>query len=369
VGVYCLYSVVRPESNWVYALSAFVAAQCVWHGIVTGGRRYGLMLFPVVWLAVLRFTMPEPRYETGTEAYHHLVRVTGSLVLGLQVLFAVADRRDAWHRVVRPLARPLQGWAALVMAGLSASLLAWAVHEESSGVFSLVLVIVAVFATARANHSGMLALVGSLLVYVLACTPVLDELVYFHERVRVLETPWRVGLFALALASAVAGGTRLYRRAPTLLAAPDPLRFDRVAVHIWLNGAAGLFALGATFLHSFTPMWQAEKIQLFGRRRSPSWRRPSGALGWASARRRWRRSATSTSSRCWRGRGCATTAYRRSRSSAWGSPLRSWPDFSCTGSRAAPSWCAPPTAPPRWARGWCCCSSRRSTSRSPTSPP
>ena len=249
---------VDPDPQPYYLLSLFIGAQLAWHGIATRQVHYGTLLFPLIWFGVMRVSMEHGKFALTGDAMHHLAKVSAVLVLVLQGLQAVADRRASWYALVRPLLRPMQGWSALVVAGAATSVMVWTLQVDALQVDSLVLSALAALAVARANRSGLYALIGAVLFYALVCEPAWRGFDGFEARVTQALTPWRWSLFGLSLAAVGLGGVRLRR----LLAGPHPIRFDRFAPRDWLFGAAIVVAASAALLHAFNAEWQEDSAQL-----------------------------------------------------------------------------------------------------------
>ena len=260
--IYVLVLAVVDESNARYAFALFLALQLLWHGITQRRTRFGSLLFPLLWVAVLRLSLPDARFNLANAAVFHVAGVTCVFVLAVQALTALAERRAIAYALIKPIAVPFRAWSALAVAGTVAVVLTWTLRFDEFHVWVMVGAAAAAFATARASGSGLFALLGMLLLYVVACGPALAGVGGWELRLLEVVTPWRWALFGLVVVALAGVAHRHHARLAKLLEARYPVPFDDVPALTWLFAAAAAVAASATALHGLRPEWVHDVAQL-----------------------------------------------------------------------------------------------------------
>lgn len=234
-------------------LMLFLAAQLIWHGLVSRKLVYGSILFPLGWVSLLAWTAPGETDLLMRLSVRQSLTPTLWMLLAIQVVHVALELRREVHEKLQPILLPslIAGSLLAVLLGIAAFPDAINLSMFSRAQYLLLLVTVVV--TARTHGSGILALIGVLLGYLLLHFDALRASASVGAGLELLAEPWRWSLLALALAILGHGGRLLYRRRPGWLVGPFSSPFFRQVAVDWLFVPAIGFSCLAALYHTVSP--------------------------------------------------------------------------------------------------------------------
>lgn len=246
----------------LWAVLVFLALQLPARGLLTGRPVYGASLFVLGWTVLLAWTAPGNAPLVDRLGVETSLTPTLWLCLAVQLLHLALELRPAAAARLRPLLWPWQLGATAVGACLGCLGMADAVSARSATEPQIALLLVATLLTARAHGSGLFALIGGVLGYLLAHDRLLAATPTFDGRIDLLLLPWRAAVFGLALAALGALGRAVYARQPRALVGSLGFEALRWPATPWLFVPATLLALFASLRHSLEPALREEPLQV-----------------------------------------------------------------------------------------------------------
>lgn len=240
---------VRP----MLPLLAFSTAQLAWFGLADGDAVFGSLLFFQTWAALLRWPAAGADPSFGRTMLYFLGLQGGQLLL--------ESARGAEARL-RPLASRLFFWCALGAFFAALYGAGDAVVGRSLTLAEQGLLLAVALTAARAQGCGPLALMGLLLAYLDLNHAALAAAGGMDARVELLASPWRLGSFALALASAGSAGREAFERLPRLMKGSLGDPFFDLAPRPWLFFPAMGLASAAVLFHATDHAFRASALQL-----------------------------------------------------------------------------------------------------------
>ncbi|MGH9889155.1 MAG: hypothetical protein ACREBE_26715, partial [bacterium] len=248
----------------LYALGIFVAGELLFSALVRRRTLDGTLFVGLGYTTLLAMTAAPGGEELlrRVSAPHGLTQTLVAVVV-VQLLQLVLEARPDTFTRLRPVLDPAQTGALLLSGGLAV----WALLDVILGpAFSstqVLLLIAALFLSARAQALTPLALLAAGLVYAWAHAPLLHALSPGGARLELLAEPWRVAVLAFVLAAAASAGRMLARREPRWLAGPFPLLPALPEPAAWLEAPAMALALSASVRHAIVPSLRAQPAQLW----------------------------------------------------------------------------------------------------------
>lgn len=238
------------QMQWLLVV---LAAHLWWHGLTTRKNVYGLAFFLLAWLSLLAGTAPGDRLLTQRLSFPQSLIPTLGLLLAAHLMPFLLERWTAAYEFLRPmLASSLHCATGIAMAiGLMtmANLHGVRVYTDQQ----IILLIVAVFMSARAQRSGYLLVIGYGLTYVLINLGQLRQLPDTDACWTLLTDPRRVALLSLAIALITHGGRLVHRIAPGILIGPYGHKFFRATHWAWIYTPALSLAAWAGLAHTVSP--------------------------------------------------------------------------------------------------------------------
>jgi len=244
-------------------LMLFLAAQLVWHGLVSRKLIYGSFLFALGWISLLAWTAPGETDLLMRLSIQQSLTPTLWMLLVIQVVHLALELRRGICEKLQPILLPslMAGSLLIVLLGIAA--LPDAINGSPVSRPQYILLLVTVFVTARTHGCGLLALIGVLIGYLLLHFDALRGAGYTGARVELLTEPWRWGLLALVMAVFGHGGRLLYGRRPGWLVGPFASPFFRWASADWLFVPAIGFSCLAALYHTVSPELREVTAQLW----------------------------------------------------------------------------------------------------------
>ncbi|MCP4657186.1 MAG: hypothetical protein GY856_17395, partial [bacterium] len=235
VSVICLIALLvgrDPAALW--PLMIFLAAQMIWHGLASRSFACGSLLFLLVWVGLVARTAGVGGELLGRLSIDQSLSPTLQLLLGIQILHLLLERKPDHHQALAPLVRPFMFAGSLLAVVLAVGGCLDYFSGPEISFSQQVLLLAVVLLTARAHGSGPLWLSGVFLGYLLVHFDALREVVGPGARFGLLLSPWRWGLLALAMAILGHAGSVLSRRRPALLEGAFSFAFLRSPSVAWL---------------------------------------------------------------------------------------------------------------------------------------
>ncbi|MDX2109393.1 MAG: hypothetical protein SFY80_04040 [Verrucomicrobiota bacterium] len=259
-----LYLVDRGQPAHVSYLGVFVLCQCLWHGWVKQGKVYGTSVLLLTVTALLALSTP------GTLSLLKRLTIESSLtpilllVLVIQVVQIALERTPSLHQRMRWLTVPFQAGSVLLvlLCSLEASLhlqLSW---NYALTIPQMLLLLVALLLTARAQRSGLLSVIAALLTYQFAHIAELGNLVNPADRIHLSMEPLLLAVLGFVLAALSLLGRRLHTRYSLMLAGPYPLWMQRIPASFWFLLAATLAVILAVINHALLAEYRLLPLQM-----------------------------------------------------------------------------------------------------------
>lgn len=244
-------------------LMAFVAAQLVWHALTSRERPLGMVLFFLVWTALLAWTAPGDRSLWERLSLPLSLTPTLWMIIAVQVIVAMLEWSRRTYERLEPLISPgfLVSSALATLIGLAA-LVDGAIDTSLTDV-QLWLAGAALLLAARAQISGLNLLICLLLASVIAQRAELLALDSEASRFELLATPWRVVVVSLGMVLVTQAARWLNGRIPRLFAGAYAHPFLKAPSTAWVYRAAAiLVGLGVAY-HTIDSVLREQAVQLW----------------------------------------------------------------------------------------------------------
>jgi len=251
-----------PMGAWWF-IAVLIGPQLAWNCLQTRQWIYSGFLVALVWFGLNAWVTPGEGWLVERISRSANLMPNLWLVIAIQAVFLLLERvRDAHFEKLRPLSMPFLSFASAIAVVLGAvEAVGLVAHGTSdAGTWPMVLAVLGVALSARAQSSGFVALSGVVLVYVLVLGQLGDSL---DERIELLLSPWRLAVFSLATAAITLGGQWLHKRTPRLLCGPFAQTGFRTASANWLYIPAIVVGALASAGQTISPTLREVTVQLW----------------------------------------------------------------------------------------------------------
>jgi hypothetical protein len=243
-------------------LLAYASVELGRYGLTGAEEGFAGLLFLQTWTAVLAWCVPgnTALYERLTGA--NAATPTYIYLLCVQFGHILLEPFPQIQQKIASLTKPFLWLATLAALAVGLHGLGDGIYDRALPSMENWLLLAVVFATARAQALGPLALIGLALGYLDACSPQLARLAGPEARIEFLVSPWRLSAFALALACAAGMGDVLSARWERLMKGAYRQDFFRMPAAPWLQVPALVLAGWAVVSHAVDPVLRGTEIQL-----------------------------------------------------------------------------------------------------------